>query len=157
MSDLLYRVILDRESELVNEIHQQLIHSTAQHYKELDWEVLLRRVETTVAYFLMSLRETPDLFISFMGEIAEKRISEGFRLAETLMALRILEERMWMIIVEDVPLPGRTAALAKVTGIIGAAKDRLAVSYVEHQAKQEENVQEEGEPEEGTLEIRGVR
>jgi len=137
MSDLLYRVLLERETELVNEIHRQLVHSTSQHYKNLDYEVLLRRVESLVAYFLMSLRETPDLFLKYVSQAVEDRIDEGFRLAEILMAMRILEEKVWFIIVEDVPLPGRTAALARITATIGAAKDRLAVSYVAH-TKQEE-------------------
>lgn len=137
MSDLLYRVVLEREMELVNEIHRQLVHSTAQHYKDLEWEILLRRVESLVAYFLMSVRETPDLFINYIAEAVEERIAEGFRLAEILMAMRILEEKVWLVIVEDIPLPGRTSALAKVTGTIGAAKDLLAVSYVKHTAKEE--------------------
>ena len=151
MSDLLYRALLGREAELVNEIHRQLIHSTAQHYKDLDYEVLLHRVESLVAYFLMSLRETPDLFTKYIDKVTEERIGEGFRLAETLMAMRILEEKIWLVIVEDIPLPGRTAALARVTGTIGAAKDRLAVAYVAHQQKQEKDVSEVDD-----LEIRSV-
>jgi hypothetical protein len=137
MSDLLYRALLDRETELVNEIHRQLKHSTSQHYMDMDWEVLLRRVESMVAYFLMSVRESPDLFIKYINEAVEERIDEGFRLAEILMALRILEEKVWLVCVEDVPLPGRTSALARVTGTIGAAKDRLAVVYVERAEREE--------------------
>lgn len=138
MSDLLYRVVLERETELVNEIQRQLVHSTSQHYRDLEWEILLRRVESLVAYFLMSLRETPDLFTNYISGAVEERIAEGFRLAEILMAMRILEEKVWLVIVEDIPLPGRTSALAKVTGTIGAAKDLLAVSYVRQTAKEEE-------------------
>lgn len=141
MSDLLYRVLLDHEAELVNEIHRQLVHSTARHYKELEWDILLRRVESLVAFFMMSVRETPDLFFNYIAQAVEERIEEGFRLAEILMAMRILEEKIWLVIVEDVPLPGRTAALARVTGIIGAAKDRLAVSYLDHSAREEDAVQ----------------
>jgi len=141
MSNLLYRVLLEHEAELVNEIHRQLVHSTAQHYKELEWEVLLRRVESLVAFFMMSVRETPDLFFNYIAQAVEERIEEGFRLAEILMAMRILEEKIWLVIVEDVPLPGRTAALARVTGIIGAAKARLAVSYLDHSAREEGAVQ----------------
>ena len=138
MSDLLYRVLLAREDELVNEIHRQILHSTAQHYKDLDWTILLHRIESLVAYFLMSVRETPGVFVDYVAEMSEERIAEGFRLAETLMIMRLLEEKVWLIVVEDISLPGRTAALARVTGIIGAAKDRMAVSYVEHTARHED-------------------
>ena len=141
MSDMLYRVVLNREAELVNEIHRQLVQSTAQHYKDLEYEVLLRRIESLVAYFLMSLRKSPELFINYIAEIADERIAEGFSLAETLLAMRILEEKVWLVIVEDVPLPERTTALARVTVTIGAAKDNLAITYVRQTAQDDREVE----------------
>lgn len=138
MSDLLYRVLLDRETDMVNEVHRQLIHSTSGHYEEMPWDLLLHRVESLTAYFMVALHETPDRFVDYVAEMAEARIGEGFRLAETLTAMRILEDQVWLIIVEDVPLPGRTAALAKITDIIGAAKHRLASVYLEHAHAEED-------------------
>ncbi len=46
------------------------------------------------------------------------------------------------MIVEDIPLPGRTAALAKVTDIIGAAKSRLASVYLEQEKRREDATSE---------------
>ena len=132
MSDLLYRVMLNREPELVDEIHHQLMHSNALHYKNMGDKLLLHRVESLVAHFIVSLRENQDHFINYVSEIASERIHEGFRLAETLMSMRILEERLWLITVEDMPMDGRVQALARVTNTIGAAKDQLAEVYVEN-------------------------
>jgi hypothetical protein len=130
MSDLLYRVLLDREAELVNDIQRQLRHSTSRNYQHLEWETLLRRVESLVAYFLMSLRESPDMFTDYIAMMTRERISEGFYLREILMALRILEEKVWVITVEDVPREGQIAALARVTGTVGAAKDSISEIYL---------------------------
>jgi len=132
MSDLLYRVFLENEAELVNDILSQLKHSTSPHYQEMEWDVLMRRVESLVAYFIIFLRETPDQFIEYVAKMGEERIAEGYCIAEVLMALRILEEKAWVVIVQNVPHQGQIRSLSRVTGAIGAAKDLLAHLYVSH-------------------------
>jgi hypothetical protein len=138
MSEQLYRLLLEHETDLVNEVQRELMHSTARHYRDLEWETLLRRVEGMTAHLLMSLRETPVLFVDYITEIATRRIEEGCGVDEILMAMRILEERVWPIVEQGVPLTELARALAQVTGTIGAAKDQVAVIYVE-QAKQRRN------------------
>lgn len=136
MSELLYRAFLERETELVNNTLQRLKSSTSQKYMEMDWESLLHRVESLVNYFMLSFRTRPGQFVDYIAEIAEARIEADYRLQEILMALRILEELSWEITVDAVPLEEQVRLLARVTGTIGAAKDRLAEIYVEHMEKE---------------------
>jgi len=137
MSDLLYRVFLEHEAELVNDIVGQLKHSTCPHYRDMEWNELQHRVDSLVAYFIISLRETPGPFIKYVAEIAEQRIGEGFFISEVLMALRVLEEKGWVLIVQTIPQQGQIRSLSRVTGTIGAAKDRLAQIYVSSLEKTE--------------------
>jgi hypothetical protein len=132
MSDLLYRVFLEHEAELVEDVLGQLKHSTSPHYRDMEWHDLLRRVESLVAFFIISLRETPAQFIKYITEIGEERICEGYCIAEVLMALRILEENAWIIVVQNIPPQGQIRSLSRVTGTIGAAKDKMAQVYVAH-------------------------
>jgi len=138
MSDLIYRVFLDNEADLVNDIIHQLKQSTSRHYMALEWDVLLRRVESMVAYFLISLRGTPDQFVRYASEMAEERIAEGYSINEILMVLGILEEKSWAIIVEGMPREGQVRCLSRVTGTIGAVKEKLPGIYVAHLEKLEQ-------------------
>lgn len=132
MSDLLHQVFVENEKDLVRDVMQQLKHSTSPHYTELEWDVLHQRVESLIAYFLVSLNETPDQFVKYIAGITEERIVENYSITECLSALRILEEKAWIIITREIPQQDLIRALSRVTGTIGAAKDVMAKIYVEH-------------------------
>jgi len=132
MSEQLHQVFVGNEKDLVRDVMQQLKHSTSPHYTELEWDVLHQRVESLVAYFLISLNETPEQFTNYIAGIAEERFVENYSITECLSALRILEEKAWIIIVRDIPQQDVIRALSRATGTIGAAKDLMAKVYVEH-------------------------
>lgn len=132
MSEYLYKIFHDCEKDLVNDIIHQLRHSTSPHYLEIESDILQQRVETLVAFFLLSLKETPDHFVKYVAELATERIAEGFSINECLMALRILEEKSWLLVAQFVPQQGLVKSLSRVTGTVGAAKDELAHVYVAH-------------------------
>lgn len=140
MSDYLFKIFHDSESDLVDDIIHQLRHSTSPHYMEIESDVLQQRVETLVAFFLLSLKETPDKFVKYITEMATERIAEGFSINECLMALRVLEEHSWLLVAQLYPQQGLVKALSRVTGTIGAAKDQLAHVYVSHLEETSESV-----------------
>ncbi|MCP4573506.1 MAG: hypothetical protein GY838_14205 [bacterium] len=144
MSEMLYQVFLERESELVNNVIQRLKSSTARSYQQMEWESLLHRVESLVTYFMMSFRTKPAQFVDYIAEIAEVRQAADYRLKEILMALRILEELSWEITVDGVALDEQVRMLARVTGTIGAAKDRLAEIWVDHMEAEAEVARSQG-------------
>lgn len=138
MSDQLHRVFVENEKDLVRDVMQQLRHSTSPHYTTLDDDVLHQRVETLIAYFLISLKETPEQFTKYIGGIAEERFVENYSITECLSALRILEEKAWLIIVREIPQQDLIHALTRVTGTIGAAKDLMAKVYVDHLEREQD-------------------
>ena len=140
MSGYLYKIFQESESSLVDDVVQQLRHSTAPHYLEIESGLLQQRIETLVAFFLLSLKETPDKFVKYVAEMASERIAEGFSINECLMALRILEEKSWLLVAQFVPQQGLVKSLSRVTGTVGAAKDQLAHVYVSHLEEAEESV-----------------
>lgn len=138
MTDLLYQAFLDNENELVADIMRQLKHSTAKHYVEIEQDMLHLRIQKLVANFAISLRDRPGRFVAYIEEMAEERIAEGYVLNEILMALRILEERAWRVAIEDMPRPAQITAISRVTGTVGAAKDKLANIYIRHLERAEQ-------------------
>jgi hypothetical protein len=134
----LCQLYLEAENELVHDIMCQLRQSTARHYAELEEHELHRRVQKLVAHFEISLRERPAVFSDYVGTIVEERIAEGFVLAEILTSMRILEEKCWQVAAESLAPRALVPCLARVTGTIGAAKDRLAEQYVRHLEKAED-------------------
>lgn len=134
----LCQLFLDAENELVHDIMGQLRQSTAQHYLDLEWDELHRRVQKLVAHFEIAMKEKPGSFGDYIEALAHERIAEGFFLNEVLTALRILEERCWRVAAESLSPQALVPCLARVTGTIGAAKDRLANVYVHHLEKAED-------------------
>jgi hypothetical protein len=130
MAEDLYRALLEHETELVDGVIHELKHSTARVYVEMEWETLHRRIEALVAHLLVSIRESPVAFINYVAEIADTRLAEGCPLEEILLALRVLEEKVWIMTTGVMPLENQIEALCRITGTVGAAKDRLAAIYV---------------------------
>lgn len=62
--------------------------------------------------------------------IATERFEAGFDLSEVQTAFNVLEEAIWMRIMNEVPPPQLAEALGLVGTVLGAGKDTLARSYV---------------------------
>ena len=62
--------------------------------------------------------------------IATERHAAGYDLSEVQMAINVLEEAIWRAILADVPPAEQGETLGLVATVLGAAKDRLASTYV---------------------------
>jgi hypothetical protein len=140
MSQALLQTLQGQRGDLVETVTQRLRKSTATHYQNLDPNLLHDRAARLVDTFLKSLASAPGDFGRYIHDITEERISEGFFLQEIQTALNILEEKAWQI---AVAAAARAAAadlgrdLALISGTIGAAKDQLALVYLEHKERAE--------------------
>jgi hypothetical protein len=140
MSQALSEIMHRQRDDLIETVAQRLHKSTATHYRSLDTDLLRSRSERLVDTFLTSLAGAPGNFGRYIREITEERISEGFFLEEIQTALNILEERAWQIAVRDTAEAGAadlSRNLSLITGTIGAAKDQLALVYLEHKERAE--------------------
>lgn len=139
MSSNFNDVLLRNQIELSETVIARLNTSGAVHYQSMDGHVLQGRVESLVDTFVKSVQRRPAVFMSYIEQVAEERISEGFFLHEIQVALQILEEKSWLLVVENVPLENQVRCLSQITGTIGAAKDQLAHVYLQHLEKAEMN------------------
>jgi hypothetical protein len=100
-------------------------------YQAKNAALLWRRAERLVAAFLRSVESQPSVFIAHVDAVAEARMAEGVFLHEMQMALQILEETAWRLVVESAVPAEQIRCLGQVTCVIGAAKDRLAQLYLQ--------------------------
>jgi hypothetical protein len=61
--------------------------------------------------------------------LARNGLATGVPIAEVQMAVNALERTLWRTISGDVPVSAQPAALAQVSTVLGAVKDRLAHWY----------------------------
>ena len=134
MSTELHDLLRNHAGELSETVARRLRMSTAPHYRIVNPQLLLARAERFIEAFLTSLAAAPATFTDFIGNIAEERISEGYHLHEIQFALNILQEKVWQLVVEQVPLDEQVQHLSLVTATISDAKDMLAQVYLEHKA-----------------------
>lgn len=139
MSSKSYEVLRKNRADISKTIVARLKTSGAVHYQTMEKGVRQRRVDILVDTFLRSMKNRPGVFINYLKKIAEERIPEGIFLHEIQIALQILEEKSWQLIVENVPQAEQVRCLSQITGTVGAAKDQLAHVYLQHLEKAEMN------------------
>lgn len=139
MSNCINEVLLENKAALKEVIVARLKTSGAEHYLTMDKDVLQSRVDTLVDTFLKSMNKRPGVFITYIKQIAEERISEGVFLHEIQVVIQILEEKAWRLVVENIPQSDQVRCLSQITGTIGVAKDQLAHVYLQHLEKAEMN------------------
>jgi len=131
MSEVLIEVLSEHDELLVENVVRQLDVNSASRYHELGTGRLRDRVNALAGAFRKALASRPGAFVSYIEGVARERNSEGFVLGEVQRALRVFEEGVWRLVAVHVPREEQIDCLARVTGIIGAAKDQLAWVYLQ--------------------------
>ncbi len=132
MSSELQKVMAENRVLLQDEVFLRLNASGVLNTHALDEELLQGRVVLLVDKFLASLQNTPEVFVSYVESITDERIDEGIVLHELQLALIVLEEKVWQLVVESIPLEDQVRCLGLITLIIGTAKDRVAHIFLHH-------------------------
>ncbi len=132
MSNKLYKVMLENRALLEDEVFLRLNASGVLNKHALGEEPLRERVALLVEKLLGSLQETPGVFVSYVESITDERIDEGIALHELQLALVVLEEKIWQLVVESIPLEDQVRCLGMITLIVGTAKDRVAHIFLHH-------------------------
>jgi hypothetical protein len=140
MANTLYEMMLPQRTTLTDTIVRRLRHFNASHYQKMDTGVLKNRIDKLVNSFLQSLEDNPLIFVEYMREIMEQRISEGVLLSEIQIVLDMMEEKTWQLVTSRVPLEDQIKYLSRVTGTIGVAKDQVAQIYLKNVEKTESKI-----------------
>lgn len=68
--------------------------------------------------------------LAYAEQVGNERYESGFELVEVRSAFNLLEEAIWRAILQDCPAAEQGAALGVVATVLGAAKDKLASTYL---------------------------
>lgn len=137
MSRELHELLLVHLNEMVRSISKKLKTSMAPHYQQINNSVLNGRVIELVSAFLESIKKDLIPLVTYIQKITEQRIVEGFFLSEIQLALGLLENHAWKIVIENISQDEKVKQLWKISSTIGAAKDQLAQIYLRHHERPE--------------------
>ena len=120
------RMLAENRDQLETEIFLRLSAAAVLNGHVVPEPVLRGRVRLLVDAFLGALGPVEDGFRNYIEAITAERVHEGMSLHELQLALQVLEERTWQLIVESVPMAQQVSCLARITSVVGEAKDRIA-------------------------------
>ena len=132
MSSKLSNLMQEHRLELRDRVVERVSRSRAIHYREMNRDRLRERADQLVDAFIDAMTVGPGVFVRYLVDIIEVRIREGFFLQEIQLALSMLEEKAWQVVVDHDTSDDKIESLARVSTTIGSAKDRIAQIYIVH-------------------------
>jgi hypothetical protein len=135
-----HQVALGFQGEICRAILEDLRSSASPHYRKECESLLQSRVEKLVEVFVASLGGEPASFLSYIEQMTEERICEGYYLNEIQTVLTLLEQQFWKLAIKHSNIENLVRNLSVVTSFIGSAKDWLAQIYLAERRKAEANI-----------------
>jgi hypothetical protein len=128
MADVLE--VLTHEADAIVESAATAL-SDIRHYAEAGPDVARDRVRQLLALVVESV-STRDLvpMIDHATRIAQERFDAGFDIREVQTAFNVLEEAIWVKVIDATPPRDLAEALGLVGTVLGAGRDALACTYV---------------------------
>lgn len=121
-----------QSATLVQESLDLLAHRLNPPYKQVDPEVLRRRLSQTMTTVVTALtKRTPLPVIEYAREVARRCFHAGFMLEEVQTHFNALEETVWRYLVTEGDTAHLPESLSAIASVIGAIKDELGRSYVD--------------------------
>jgi hypothetical protein len=101
------------------------------HYERLGRDETARRLRELLDRVIEAAHSRHlSAILGYAERVGTERYDSGFELVEVLSAFNLLEEAIWRAILDGCPATAHGAALGVVATILGAAKDRLASTYL---------------------------
>jgi hypothetical protein len=124
-------LLLDAESDIVDDSFAQLQHSHVTHYESAGEELTRQRLDELFRLVVSAIRDRDlSAVAGYATKIATERFEQGFDIGEVQAAFNALEQAIWRRVVAGTP----PADLAEATGLVGTVlghgKDVLARTYV---------------------------
>ena len=127
----LYPLLVQLESEVVEEAATVLRRSHVTHYEVVGSTLTHRRLEDLYGVVAEAVRSSDLATIGRYAEsLARARWEEGFGIAEVQDAFNALEQALWQRLVVALPPQDLPGALATLSSVLGFGKDSLCRSYV---------------------------
>lgn len=125
------KILLDNQTEIINEAFDSLQRSKLKHYNssraDENWQRLATLFDLTLkAVKTKSLTE----MVNYSEKVAKERYESGFDLHEVHAAYNVLEEAIWKMIIKESDQSELAEYLGLVGTVLGTGKESLAVCYV---------------------------
>ena len=121
----------ERKTDIVGAAVDSLSGRGLTHYRALGPEETSRRLLRLFDLVVDGVRTRQLLSIlEFAQGIGRERFDSGFEFVELQAAFSTLEQAIWRAILEGAPAADQGQALGLVATLLGAAKDRLASTYL---------------------------
>lgn len=127
----LERLLNNKSTEILREAANILETTHFGHYDSIGKETYRIYLKNLFTLTLESIKSQSLLAINEYAEnIAKDRYDAGFDLYEVLCAFHVLEQTIWMTIINDLTPEEYEEALRLTSTILGAGKEALAYTYV---------------------------
>ncbi len=127
----LNQLLQDNSNDIISDAQKAVGRAGLTHYERSGSEHTHQRLK---ALFTLTARAVKEKnlgpMIAHAETVARERFEAGFDLAEVQTAFNVLEEAIWMRILNNLPPNELAEALGLVSTVLGAGKDMLARTYV---------------------------
>jgi len=127
----LLQLLHDRGESIVDDAFHAMERSHLASYEQTGMERARQRLRDL---YVLTVRAVTDrklgAIIAHAEAIAGERFASGFDLGEVQTAFNVLEEAIWVRIIQELPPAQFAEALGLVSTVLGAGKDALARAYV---------------------------
>jgi len=129
--------VLAPADEIVEEASTALERAHLKHYAMLDADERRARLGRLLELLTTSVRSR-DLIpmVDHAKQIATERFHAGYDISEVQCAFNVLEETIWIRLVNTLPSGQMAEAAGLLSTVLGAGKDSLARTYVSLASKQ---------------------
>jgi hypothetical protein len=133
----LYEILLNNQTEIINEAFTSLQRSHLKHYESSRADENWQRLEKLFDLTLNGIK-TKSLveMVTYSEVIAKDRYESGFDLYEVHTAYNVLEEALWKCIINEVDSKELAESLGLIGTVLGTGKESLAIAYVSLASKQ---------------------
>lgn len=127
----LVELLEQHSTEIIDEATGVLVGDKLTHYQDAGVKASKLWLSSLLELTGMCVK-TRNLvpMIDYMNRTAGERFEAGFDIMEVQTAINVLEEAIWKRVLKEVPTSEFAEALGLVSTVLGAAKDRLASTYV---------------------------
>lgn len=124
--------LLEQNKEaILKEATESVSRSHLEHYEKAGKEQVEERLRKLLQLTVLSMKERRLSFVNEYAErLAKERFASGYDLREIQIAINVLEEAIWQIVVKRIAAAELAQTLGLVSTVLGSAKDTLAQTYV---------------------------
>ena len=120
-----------RSAEILASAEAAVARTHLEHYEAAGPAVNAERLAALMAVLLNCLREHRlEPALEYGESLAHERHATGYELSEVQTVINVLEESVWRTLAAAAPRESQGYALGLVSTVLGAAKDKLACTYV---------------------------